>query len=194
MPAPLSEVTSWPSSEMLPIWPTQDLHAAGIARAVVRANRVTSSIVTSASSSASSRVATSIAPRDDRDQGLDELGPLLAGGGRLGDLLGHHGHLGAHGVQAGQDGGVRVDGRRRRAQGADRVGARVGGLGHHRSFVSLPAIDMSAGSGSSLPGSRMFQYIQRNMTLPQWFISVSFSRENGPTPGSGYLPGSGSVS
>ena len=36
----------------------------GIARAVVRANRVTSSIVTSASSSDSSRVATSIAPRD----------------------------------------------------------------------------------------------------------------------------------
>ncbi len=58
-----------------------------------------------------------------------------------------------------------------------------------RSSVSLPAIDISAGSGSSLPGSRMFQYIQRNISLPQWLISVSFSSENGPIPGSGYLPG-----
>ena len=40
----------------------------------------------------------------------------------------------------------------------------------------------------------MFQYIQRNITLPQWFISVSLSKENGPIPGSGYLPGNGCVS
>ena len=43
------------------------------------------------------------------------------------------------------------------------------GHSHHtrsRASVCLPAIDMRAGRGSSLPGSRRFQYIQRKASFP----------------------------
>src|SRR6266545_1962344 len=49
----------------------------------------------------------------------------------------------------------------------------------------LPAMDMCAGSGTGRPGSRTFQYIQRNASLPQWLTAVSLSRLNGPTAGIG---------
>src|SRR6266567_3222530 len=58
----------------------------------------------------------------------------------------------------------------------------------------FPAKDMCAGSGIGRPGSSTCQYIQRNASLPQWLRTFSFSRPNGPSTGTGYLPVSGCVS
>ncbi len=160
---------------MLPSWASV-VSSWGTARAAVRAKRVKSSIghvlaeLLQLAAGEVHRVA-----RDGR-QLVGELGPLLAGLALPAQLVGDGVDLVGEPVEPVLQGRGGQDG------------------GHDWSSSSLPAIDISAGSGSSLPGSRMFQYIQRNITLPQWLSSVSFSRLNGPIPGSGYLPGSGSVS
>src|SRR5438552_11672334 len=69
-----------------------------------------------------------------------------------------------------------------------------GGRHGYPSSGCLPAMDMCAGNGIGRPGSRTCQYIQRNASLPQWLTALSLSRLNGPIPGTGYRPGSGSVS
>src|SRR5262249_19879901 len=56
---------------------------------------------------------------------------------------------------------------------------------HGYSSGCLPVMDMRAGSGIGRPGSRTFQYIQRNPSLPQWLMAVSLSTLNGPTRGAG---------
>ena len=55
-------------------------------------------------------------------------------------------------------------------------------------------MDICDSKGNSPPFRRMFQYIQRNIILPQWLTADSFNRENGPKPGNGNLPGKGSTS
>ena len=58
----------------------------------------------------------------------------------------------------------------------------------------LPVIDISAGTGIGRPGSSTCQYAHRKPGLPEWWTRLSSSRVKGPSPGTGYLPGSGSVS
>ncbi len=149
---------------------------------VLRTSRLASAVTSSAegisSMSSSSRPASDIASVAIGARSARSSSHICRRARLLPQLGGDERHVGGQGVESLLQGGGAVDGRR----------------GHASASVSLPAISISWGSGIGLPLSSMFQYTHLNISLPQWFISVSLSSENGPIPGSGYLPGSGSVS
>ena len=74
---------------------------------------------------------------------MGELAPALPSGPIGGDLIGECRQL-------------RLDPIELALFGAAHYGV-FGGGGHHTSSRIFPAIDISAGTGSSLPGNRMFQ-------------------------------------